>query len=58
MQCEESILSSILLIIFINDLLFFINEAKLANFADDNTIYAARKGLKENVRKFFKKLLT
>ena len=25
--------------IFINDLFFFINKAKLANFADDNTIY-------------------
>ena len=28
--------------IFINDLLLFINEAKLANFANDNTIYAKR----------------
>ena len=27
----------------INDLLFFINEAKLANFAEDNTICAVRK---------------
>ena len=26
--------------IFINDLFLFINKAKLANFADDNTIYA------------------
>ena len=26
--------------IFINDLLLFINKAKLANFADNNTIYA------------------
>ena len=33
--------------IFINDLLFFKNEAKLANFADDNTIYAAKRDLHE-----------
>ena len=26
--------------IFINDLFLFINKAKLANFADNNTIYA------------------
>ena len=25
--------------------MFFINEAKLANFADDNTIYAAKRDL-------------
>ena len=31
---------SILFNIFINYLFLFINKAKLANFADDNTIYA------------------
>ena len=36
--------------IFINDLLFFKNEAKLANFADDNTIYAAKRDLNELLR--------
>ena len=41
---QGSILGPILLKIFINDL-FFINEAKLANFADNNTIYAAKRDL-------------
>ena len=31
----------------INDLLFFINEAKRANFADDNTICATKRDLNE-----------
>ena len=42
-----SILGPILFNIFINDLLFIINEAKLANFADDNAIYAAKRDLNE-----------
>ena len=33
---QRSILDPILLGIFINDLLFFVNEEKLENFADDN----------------------
>jgi len=36
---QGSILGPILFNIFINDLFLFISEAKLANFADDNTIY-------------------
>ena len=37
---QVSILGPILFNIFINDLFLFINKAKLATFADDNTIYA------------------
>ena len=41
------ILGPILFNIFINDLLFFISQVKLANFADDNTIYTAKSDLNE-----------
>ena len=44
---QGSIPGPILFNPFINDLLFFIKEAKLANFANGNTIYVGSKDLTE-----------
>ena len=37
---QGSILGTLLFNIFINDLFFFLNKAKIANFTDDNSTYA------------------
>ena len=42
---QGSIVGPILFNLFINDLLFFIKETELANFADDSTIYVGCKDL-------------
>ena len=47
---EGSILGPILFSIFINNLLFFTNEGKLVYFADDNTIYPAKRDLNKLLR--------
>ena len=47
---QRSILDPILLSIFINGLLFFVNEEKSENFADDNTICSAKSDLNTFLR--------
>ena len=44
---QGSITGPILFNLFINDLFFFIKEAELKHFADDNTIYVGSKDLTE-----------
>ena len=47
---QGSILGSILFNIFINDLLLWIENAELHNFADDNTLSCTEKPLEESIK--------
>ena len=49
---QGSLLGPILFKLFINDLMFFIQETEVCNFADDTTIYSCSPNFEETTLKF------
>ena len=42
---QESILGPLLFNLFLNDMFYFINDTKMANYADDNTVYTIKNNI-------------
>ena len=53
---QGSVLGPILFNIFVNDLLFAVNEASICNFADDNTLYVCDQDITNVLRRLKKDL--
>ena len=55
-RTQISVLGPILFNIFVNDLLFAVNEASICNFADDNTLYVCDQDITNVLRRLKKDL--